>query len=208
VGKVLQPLESQDPYADDYYFLQLNIKKNMQAREQALKNHAPPPPLLQVPLPTWKETKERIKVQLQSTRESFEQKTREWEEKEQVLGHRMRAEISKPREQLALPSLQDLDFDINDDDGTILCYYYYFFFENFLFVDFIIFVRIGMESSIHFKIMDNSFGCTTRIRSIIHHSSTCSTNPFFIKVLRTDFFCHFLIKLGIAIYDGKSCNFH
>lgn len=147
VGKVLQPLESQDPYADDYYFLQLNIKKNMQAREQAMKHLAPPPPLLQVPLPTWKETKERIKGQLLSSREVFEQKTREWEEKEQVLGHRMRAEISKPREQLALPSLQDLDFDINDDDGQLffplpfllfhLSVYFkkcsFFFFLSFLF---------------------------------------------------------------------------
>lgn len=134
VGKVLQPLESQDPYADDYYFLQYNIKKNMIAREVALKNttssttssttSTPPPPLLQIPLPTWKETKERIKNQLEMNRLSYDNQTREWEAKEQVLGHRIRNDIAKPRSLLALPSttsiyddeMDEYD-DINDDNG-------------------------------------------------------------------------------------------
>lgn len=84
VNKVLQPMETNDPYADDFYFLQLNIKKNNAARERAMLEQRPLPPAIYVPLPVWKETKERIKLQIESTRQSFHQKSREWEEKEMV----------------------------------------------------------------------------------------------------------------------------
>lgn len=119
VSKVLQPLESSDPYSDDFYFLQYNIKKNIQAREQAAKEQRAPPAPLHVPLPAWKDTKERIKAQMDLTRKGFEDKVKEWEEKEQVLGHRIRPEVSKPREQLSLPSVHDMDFDL-DDDGELM----------------------------------------------------------------------------------------
>jgi hypothetical protein len=84
VNKVLQPMETNDPYADDFYFLQLNIKKNNAARERAVLEQRPLPSAIYVPLPVWKETKERIKLQIEATRQSFHQKSREWEEKEMV----------------------------------------------------------------------------------------------------------------------------
>jgi hypothetical protein len=40
---------------------------------------------------------------------------KEWEEKEQVLGHRVRAEVNRPRELLSMPNLSEIDFDLNDD---------------------------------------------------------------------------------------------
>lgn len=68
--------------------LQLSIKKNAKMREAALREEGgskqEPPPMIYVPLPTWKETKERIKLQIDLTRKGFQQKSREWEEKEQV----------------------------------------------------------------------------------------------------------------------------
>lgn len=77
-------METNDPYADDFYFLQLNIKKNNAARERAVLEQRPLPSAIYVPLPVWKETKERIKLQIEATRQSFHQKSREWEEKEMV----------------------------------------------------------------------------------------------------------------------------
>lgn len=41
--------------------------------------------MIYVPLPTWKETKERIKLQIEASKISLKEKTKEWEEKEQVL---------------------------------------------------------------------------------------------------------------------------
>ena len=141
ISKVLQPLETMDPYADDFYFLQVtstepftqsnaflfsyfpgtfsqySIKKNAKDREKALNESKPAPRPINVPLPTWKETKERIAAQINQSRSALKEKTREWEAKEGVLGHRLRSEISRPKELLSLPALSDLDFDINEDDG-------------------------------------------------------------------------------------------
>lgn len=116
VNKALQPLETLDPYADDFYFIQYTIKKNSIEREKALQEKSQPPPPVKVPLPTWKDTKERIKGQISQSRAAFQAKVKEWEEKEQVLGHRIKSEVSRPRELLSLPTLQDLDFDLNDDE--------------------------------------------------------------------------------------------
>lgn len=88
VGKVVQPLQTSDPFSDDFYFLQLSIKKNNKMREAALKAQQEQPPMIFVPLPTWKDTKERIKLQMEATRRGFQQKSREWEEKEQVSKYR------------------------------------------------------------------------------------------------------------------------
>jgi hypothetical protein len=118
VTKVLQPLETLDPYADDFYFIQYTIKKNILEREKSLKEQKAPPPPVNVPLPTWKDTKERIKSQIAVSRQNFHEKTKEWESKEGVLGHRVRADVARPRELLTLPSLGDLDFDLNDEDGN------------------------------------------------------------------------------------------
>lgn len=121
INKVLQPLETQDPYADDFYFIQYTIKKNAAEREKALQEQRQTPAPVKVPLPTWKDTKERIKRQLLQSRTAFHMKVKEWEEKEQVLGHRIRSDVSRPRELLSLPSgMQDLEyFDLNDEDDLV-----------------------------------------------------------------------------------------
>lgn len=124
-----------------------------------------------VPLPVWKETKERIRMQMDATRQTFHDRSREWEQKEQVmvqlllfvgtagvshvtpcerwrclfarsyvdplhlftpsravqvLGHQVRSNIHRPREQLAMPSQAELEFDAEaaaaagDDEGECL----------------------------------------------------------------------------------------
>ena len=40
--------------------------------------------MIYVPLPTWKETKERIKLQIEVTKSNFREKSRKWEEQEKV----------------------------------------------------------------------------------------------------------------------------
>lgn len=136
VNKVLAPMESTDPFAEDFYFLQvssdavdltstpgrsldgvlvirqqlwlsslpagsllllsslmlalcllsfqMSIKKNAAAREEALKEQRELPKPIYVPLPVWKETKERIRMQMDVTRKGFHERSREWEQKEQV----------------------------------------------------------------------------------------------------------------------------
>eukprot|EP01038_Epipyxis_sp_PR26KG_P005711 gene5711-7883_t len=119
VNKVMQPLESNDPFSDDFYFLQSNIKKNALATEAALKEQKPLPPMIYVPLPTWKETKERIKLQMEIVKQTLHDRSKKWEETEQVLGHLEKSNVSKPRSQLALPSFADLEFDLDNEDENI-----------------------------------------------------------------------------------------
>jgi hypothetical protein len=120
-SKVLQALETNDPYTDDYYYLQLQRKRNLTARDlaQHTRPNAPLPPLLPMPSPAWKDTKERIKLQVSLSRQHLVHAVKEWESKEQVLGHRIRTEVTKPREQLALPDMHDIDFTDydNEDEG-------------------------------------------------------------------------------------------
>jgi hypothetical protein len=122
VSRVLQPLETVDPYADDFYNIQFKLRKNRKEREAAAREGAEAPAPPAVPVPTWKETKERIKLQMEATRRNFTAKVKDWEEKEQVLGHRIRAEVSKPKELLSIPNLNDLELDLidNPDSDNIL----------------------------------------------------------------------------------------
>lgn len=102
--------------------LQYKIKKSRLAKEAALKENREPPEPAVVPVPTWKETKERIKQQMETHRRNFVSQVKEWEEKEQVLGHRIRAEVTKPKALLSIPSPSDLmDFDLLDgaEDGLL-----------------------------------------------------------------------------------------
>jgi hypothetical protein len=68
ISKVLQPLDTPDPYADDYYYLQTGIKTNNKLRDIAITSNEEFPPLIFVPLPTWKDTKERLRNQLEHVR--------------------------------------------------------------------------------------------------------------------------------------------
>ena len=64
------------------------------------------------------DSKNRISQQLEEYRRTVHQRSRQWEEKEQVLGHMQRSDISRPRELLSVPNWQDLaDQDGGDLDG-------------------------------------------------------------------------------------------
>jgi hypothetical protein len=54
-------------------------------REKALKEKSEIPPMIFVPLPTWKETKDRIRLQMEATKNIFKERRRQWEETEKVL---------------------------------------------------------------------------------------------------------------------------
>ena len=54
-------------------------------RDEAVKQQAPLPPMLFIPLPTWKDTKERIQQQIEQTRNHYQERSRKWVEKEQVI---------------------------------------------------------------------------------------------------------------------------
>jgi hypothetical protein len=62
----------------------MSIKKNATAREAALKEQQELPNPIYVPLPVWKETKERIRMQMDGMRRGCHERSREWEQKEQV----------------------------------------------------------------------------------------------------------------------------
>jgi hypothetical protein len=119
VGRALQPLESHDPFADDFYNIQLKLKKNATQKEAALKQGLNPPAAVSVPLPTWRETKERIKLTMTLARRGFEERVKDWETTEGVLGHRIRTEVTKPRALLTLPSPEDLLRDFNDEEDEV-----------------------------------------------------------------------------------------
>lgn len=119
VGRALQPLESHDPFADDFYNIQLKLKKNAAQKETALKQGLNPPAAVSVPLPTWRETKERIKLTMTLARRGFEERVKDWETTEGVLGHRIRTEVTKPRALLTLPSPEDLLRDFNDEEDEV-----------------------------------------------------------------------------------------
>jgi len=116
-NKTLLPLQTSDPYADDYYYLQNAIKKNNVLKEEASKNNLSPPEPIFVPLPTWKDAKERLRAQLGETKRIHNEKIRNWEEKEQVLGHTQKSDVTRPKESLSIPSYSDLDQDELDGSG-------------------------------------------------------------------------------------------
>jgi hypothetical protein len=118
VTKVMQPLETSDPYSADYYYLQKNYKKNVSTREEAMAANAPVPAPIYLPFPAWMDTKNRIASQLEETRKVINDRSRQWEEKEQVLGHMERSDINRPRHLLSVPNWQDVaDQQDNELDG-------------------------------------------------------------------------------------------
>lgn len=117
VSKVLQPLETDDPFSDDYYFLQTKIKKNNILQEAAMKEKKEVPPPIYVPSPAWKDTKERIRSQMEDTKSKQSSKTREWEEREGVLGHTQKSDINRPKEILSVPTLRDIENKAEDDES-------------------------------------------------------------------------------------------
>lgn len=75
------------------------------------------PPLLFIPLPTWKETKIRIRQQIESAKQVTLERSRKWEEREKVLGHNVKSDFSKPKEVLSVPTLSEI-FNPDDENAT------------------------------------------------------------------------------------------
>lgn len=94
LNKVLQPMESPDLYSDDFYYIQFQLKRNAAVYEKIRRGEQNTDgstviPSFAVPLPTWKDTKQRIKSQILESQRSLDGRMREWEVKEQVLGHQV-----------------------------------------------------------------------------------------------------------------------
>ena len=62
----------------------MNYKKNAKRVEVNRTTEGPPPRPFYLPFPAWQETKNRIASQLEDQRKQYGDKSREWEEKEQV----------------------------------------------------------------------------------------------------------------------------
>lgn len=65
-------------------------------------------PDLIVPLPTWRDTKMKLRAKLLATQTDISQKSREWQEKEQSLGVTHRSDVRNPKKQLAITSVKDI----------------------------------------------------------------------------------------------------
>jgi len=120
VNKVMAPLEVLDAFSDDFYFLQFVLKVNNEKRRTAAMSGRFIPPL-SIPLPTWKATRERVKLQLIETKMKQESRSRQWEEKEKVLGHLTKSDASKPRSVLSISLGNDNEMrrDKDKDHGEI-----------------------------------------------------------------------------------------
>ena len=111
INKVMGPLEILDPFSDDFYFLQFALKKNNRERQAAATSGGKFVPPLIIPLPAWKATRERVKQQLLETKLKQEGRSRQWEEKEKVLGHLTKSDASKPRSVLSMSSINDVEIE-------------------------------------------------------------------------------------------------
>lgn len=126
VGKTLLAVDPVDQYSEDYYYIQVSLKRQqskIQKHMEELKDHAidnskplpaPLPFVYQPPLPMWTETKQRILNQINQSKKSLYDKTKIWESKEQVLGHTQRSDASKPRAVLSVPTVWE---PADDEEG-------------------------------------------------------------------------------------------
>ncbi len=116
VNKVMAPLEIVDAFSDDFYFLQFALKKNYEQRRMGATSGGRLIPPLIIPLPTWKATRERVKLQLIETKMKQEYRSRQWEEKEKVLGHLTKSDASKPRSVLSISLIDDTEMKRTRDE--------------------------------------------------------------------------------------------
>jgi hypothetical protein len=75
-------------------------------------------PDLIVPLPTWRDTKQKLRTKLQSAQSDILQKSKEWQEKEQSLGVTNRSNVRNPKKQLALNSVKDIWGDVEGEGSA------------------------------------------------------------------------------------------
>lgn len=110
ISRILHPLDTEDPYADDYYYIQSQIKKNKKLQAEAAEKaaeqakqmqlgrdmpvHTPDfPPDLIVPLPTWKDAKEKMKLKVINSKRNILNRSKKWTLKEKTLGVQTRGKI-------------------------------------------------------------------------------------------------------------------
>ena len=113
--KVMFPLRFDDPYTQDFYYLQKSVKSNAIAREKSVREQVEMPSMIMVPQPLWRDFKERIANTVVNQRAKLLSKGKEWEEKEQVLGHVQRTVVTQPKELLSAPTVSAAELD---DDAT------------------------------------------------------------------------------------------
>ena len=118
IERVLQPLRFPDPYSDDYYFIQVSVKRNAAAREEAIRDKKPLPQPIRIPQPNWKDAKDRIRGQIDEYKQKIYDRSRDWETKEKVLGHLVRSQADRPKAQLNVPSLSALREQVAEEQGS------------------------------------------------------------------------------------------
>ncbi len=107
VNKVLQPLETDDPFSDDFYFLQMQIKKSNAEARAAEKAGLPLPVPPVIPRPAWKESKEKIRARMLDTKLAAQTRSLEWMADGMILGHVPKSDFNRPKELLKVPTFQD-----------------------------------------------------------------------------------------------------
>jgi hypothetical protein len=137
VKKVLEPLQSVDPFDDNYYHIHHKMRENGRLQKAYLESvegirasggsveqieALERPPFLIIPLPTWKDLKVRIKSQIDSVKQRNLEKTKHWVKTQKVLGNVTKAQVGKPREVIAIAGLNDILNSIasensNDESG-------------------------------------------------------------------------------------------
>jgi hypothetical protein len=63
LGNLAKTLNISNPYDDDYYYMQSVLKLHQSHVKEALENDKCPPPPPALPMPAWRELKERFQQQ-------------------------------------------------------------------------------------------------------------------------------------------------
>lgn len=130
VSRILHPLETMDPYFDDYYYLQYILHKTKQSHLNAMYNGLPPPAPIysHIPTPLWKDTKERVLKELQESKVKLANKTNQFDDEgeenttdkiieEKPLGLIVKSDIFKPREMISMSALKSAPAGAGASDG-------------------------------------------------------------------------------------------
>lgn len=133
VSRVLHPLETQDPYFDDYYYLQFMLQQaRIESHRAAAMMQSPRAPLpsvyAHIPAPQWRDSKERMLKKMHDTKTKIiseaAAKGSELPEgiettKDDVgsLGMIVKSDVFKPREVLSMTALHK-SLDEEEEEGA------------------------------------------------------------------------------------------
>jgi len=108
VQQQLRPLQTQNPYRDDFYFHQHRLRKVLEERKAQGGARATAPQGLDTaltPVPKDSRTRERTASFAQENQAKQDTRSKEWNEKFRVLGHSAKRSAFTPKALLAIPSL-------------------------------------------------------------------------------------------------------